>query len=242
MSTGIASIKPADISEELLNLQTDPITASDVQAEMSQMSMLFPEPRRQTIFDLASDLSAGLAAQAASGQAPSIGYGLAAGFNAFSEGAELKRLEAEKIRQQAALMAYQQVEAKRAQQLELSKEYLEQQFDLALEQGGFMEGTSSLASALNYVVRAEKNPALKDTPEYALAVAVAKQPKVTLQQTETGTIPVEQPGIDVEGILSSYRKNQANTITDDNGVTWTPTGKTFQGKPVYSDGTNEAVF
>ena len=52
---------------------------------MSQMSMLFPAPRRQTIFDLASDLSAGLAAQAASGQAPSIGYGLAAGFNALSD-------------------------------------------------------------------------------------------------------------------------------------------------------------
>ena len=164
MSTGIASLNPADISQQYVNLQTDPITASDVQAEMSQMSMLFPAPRQQTIFDL------------------------------------------------------------------------------ALEQGGFMEGTSSLASALNYIVRAEKNPALKDTPEYALAIAVAKQPKVTLQQTETGTIPVEQPGIDVEGILSGYRKNQANTITDDNGVTWTPTGKTFQGKPVYSDGTNEAVF
>jgi len=242
MSTGIASIKPADISEELLNLQTDPITASDVQAEMSQMSMLFPEPRRQTIFDLASDLSAGLAAQAASGQAPSIGYGLAAGFNAFSEGAELKRLEAEKIRQQAALMAYQQVEAKRAQQLELSKEYLEQQFDLALEQGGFMEGTSELASAVNYVVRAEKNPSLKGSPEYALAVAIAKKPRVTLQQTEQGTVAVEQPGIDVEGILQTYRATQLNTITDDNGVTWTPTGKTYQGKPVYSDGTNEAVF
>ena len=69
-------------------------------------------------------------------------------------GAELKRLEAEN--KTGGTMAYQQVEAKRAQQLELSKEYLEQQFDLALEQGGFMEGTSSLASALNYVVRAEK--------------------------------------------------------------------------------------
>ena len=62
MSTGIASLNPADLSEQYLNLQTDPITASDVQTEMSQMSMLFPEPRRQTIFDLASDLSAGLAA------------------------------------------------------------------------------------------------------------------------------------------------------------------------------------
>ena len=139
-------------------------------------------------------------------------------------------------------MAYQQVEAKRAQQLELSKEYLEQQFDLALEQGGFMEGTSELASAVNYVVRAEKNPTLKGSPEYALAVAIAKKPRVTLQQTEQGTVAVEQPGIDVEGILQTYRATQLNTITDDNGVTWTPTGKTYQGKPVYSDGTNEAVF
>ena len=55
MSTGIASLNPADISQQYVNLQTDPITASDVQAEMSQMSMLFPAPRRQTIFDLASD-------------------------------------------------------------------------------------------------------------------------------------------------------------------------------------------
>ena len=42
-------------------------------------------PRRASIYDLASNLSKGLTAQAQSGQPPSIGGGLAAGFNSFSD-------------------------------------------------------------------------------------------------------------------------------------------------------------
>ena len=50
------------------------------------LEMLAPmpqAPRRASIYDLASNLSKGLTAQAQSGQPPSIGGGLAAGFNSF---------------------------------------------------------------------------------------------------------------------------------------------------------------
>ena len=52
------------------------------------LEMLAPmtqAPRRASIYDLASNLSKGLTAQAQSGQPPSIGGGLAAGFNSFSD-------------------------------------------------------------------------------------------------------------------------------------------------------------
>jgi hypothetical protein len=57
-------------------------------------SMLKPfvgERRRASIYDLATELSRGLAAQAASGQAPSIGTGLAYGFNSFSDAEKARR-------------------------------------------------------------------------------------------------------------------------------------------------------
>jgi len=69
--------------------KTAPATVSDYQAEAERLSFLVPETPRATIYDLASDLSAGLAAQAASGQPASIGYGLAAGFNKISDGRSL---------------------------------------------------------------------------------------------------------------------------------------------------------
>jgi|TARA_R100001460_G_scaffold10022_1_gene23774 hypothetical protein len=233
-------------SEEILDLyrglQQQPVSKSDVDEELFKISTLFPNPRRQNIFDLASALSAGLAAQAASGQPPSIAYGLTAGFNSFNEGNQIKRIEADKIKQQAKMMAYQQAEAKKERELEFSKDILEKQFELSLKSGGFMEGTGDLASALNFIARAEKNPALRNTLEYKLALAVAERSRASIQQTEQGAVPVTQPGLDVQKVLKKFRGEPTNTITDDDGVVWTPTDKVYDDKTVYTDGTNEAVF
>ena len=62
---------------------------------------------------MASDLSRGLVEQAASGRPSSIGYGLAAGFNLYSEAAQKRQEKAEEMRTKLMQMAYQDVEQKR---------------------------------------------------------------------------------------------------------------------------------
>ena len=55
---------------------------------------------------------------------------------------EVHEREKDKIRQELSLLAYKQVEARRAEQAETSKEILEMQFEAALEgQGGMFKGT-----------------------------------------------------------------------------------------------------
>lgn len=73
------------------------------------------ERRRPSIYDLATQLSRGLAAQAASGQPPSVGMGLAYGFNNFSEAEEARKSKDEEalktIQLKAAGMAIEDVKS-----------------------------------------------------------------------------------------------------------------------------------
>ena len=61
------------------------------------------------------------------------------------------------------------------------------------------KGTGMQAQMFNLVSEAETNPALKNTPEYKLAVAQLSKPQII--QTETGTKQI--PGLDIQGILSA---------------------------------------
>tara|TARA_A100001515_G_scaffold136461_1_gene128240 strand:+ start:1693 stop:2484 length:792 start_codon:yes stop_codon:yes gene_type:complete len=244
---GTAEISADDIIALYSGLQKSPITQDDIAAQMQELSFLFPQYQKPSIFELASSLSAGLSAQAASGRPASIGLGLAQGFNAFADKVNKRKADADKMRQELAMLAYQQLQAQKQAELETSKEILEMQFDQAIEQGGLFQGTSTLASALNFILRAEENPNLKNTPEYELAVAVAEQPKVTLQQTEQGTVQVQQPGIDIKGILQKRGSNVGTipSTVEENGVIYTYTGKTDPktGLPVYVDAEgNQGVF
>ena len=127
-----SSLSQQDIMDMYAAAATSqPITAQDVQAEMQNLQGLFPQTRKANFFDLASEVGAGLVAGAA---APGgFGVGLTAGLQSFNEVAQKRRAEADKIRQEVSMLAYQQVEAKRQQQLATSKEILEKQITKSQE-------------------------------------------------------------------------------------------------------------
>ena len=155
--------------ETMSGLTPPPATMADYQAEANRLSFLAPAPQRQTIYDLASDLSAGLAAQATSGQPPSIGYGLTAGFNTFSEGAAMRRRERDKYKQQIMMMAYEGVEKRRAEQKALQEQAATYDFEIAVEEAknsgtGIFGGLNSAEGrALDFLARLRANPNLAIT-------------------------------------------------------------------------------
>ena len=227
------SLTPEDIIA-LYGAQTSaPITAADIQAQAAEMSGLFPQQRKQNIFDLASEVGAGLVAGASDPRG--FGAGLTAGFTAFNERAQKIQNEKNKMQQQLAMLAYQQVEAKRKEQAEMSRDILEMQFDAALEGQGVDFGSSTLGKALAFIVQAQKNPDLKNTPEYAVAVAVAGQDKNQIIQTETGAISVTVPGIKVDEIFAKKNITPPASTVIDGGVTYTFTGRYEGEKPIYKD-------
>ena len=146
-----------------------PATMADYQSEADRLSFLAPAPQRQSIYDLASDLSAGLATQAASGQPASIGYGLTAGFNKFSEGAALRRKERDKYKQQIMMMAYESYEKTRAEQKAIAQQAGTYDFELALERAkngdqGIFGGLNSVdGRALVFLAPLKANPNLAVT-------------------------------------------------------------------------------
>lgn len=108
----------SDLEKEIAFLEAnkDRFTPDFKKSYQTYVDMLEPlgqQQRGPSIFDLATNLSKGLTAQAATGQAPSIGMGFAMGFNSFSEyesarqQAQIDRLE--KIKMQAASMAIDDV-------------------------------------------------------------------------------------------------------------------------------------
>ena len=238
---GATSITPEDILAIYGQLESQPVTPQDIQAQADMMSGLFPQPRKSNIYDLASAVGAGMVAGAS--DPGGFGVGLTAGLQSFNQRAEKIKAEKDKMRQELAMLAYQQVEAKRKEQLEMSKEIMEMQFKAALEGAGgmFSDGTTE-GAALNYILAAEARPELKDTPEYKIAIAVAGKAKVVPQQTETGTIMIEQPGLDIEAILGEPAVAPQATIKI-GGATWTFTGRRdANGTPIYTDGTQEKTI
>ena len=232
-TTTPSSVDPQTILDLYGAVQAAPVTAADVQAQAAQMAGLFPQPRKANFFDLASEVGAGLVAGAA---APGgFGVGLTAGLQSFNEMAQKRKAERDKIRQELSMLAYQQVEARRQEQLATSKELLEMQFKAALEGQGADFGSSTLGKALSFIVQAEKNPALKASPEYAVAVAIAKQEKTSVIQTETGAQTITIPGIDVDSIFASKGVVAPPQTIEQGGKTYTYTGrKDAKGGPIYT--------
>ena len=85
--------------------------------------------------------------------------------------------------------------------------------DLGAEEtsAGLFEGTGMSAQAFNLVARGEKDPTIKDTPEYKLAVQYVTKPKFI--QTEQGTMEI--PGMDLAQITQS--RAPANIAEDSAG-------------------------
>ena len=176
-----------------------PATAQDYMDEAQRLSFLMPQTKRPTLYDMASDLSRGLAEQAASGKPPSIGYGLTAGFNRFSEGVELRRQKREQQKQQLMQAAYNSVEKKRAESKALAEKAGTYDFEIELErakngeQGLFAGLNSTEGRALNFLARYRANPSLKITnpAEYDAAVAfLGSKFKTIVVDGNTISVPV----------------------------------------------------
>ncbi len=236
-----SSLTPEDIIALYGAVQSPPVTLEEIQTQAAQMSGLFPEPRKQNIYDLASDVGAGLVGAASDPRG--LGAGLTAGFQAFNERSKLIDAEKNKIKQQMNMFAYQQVEAKRKEQAATSNEILKMKFKAALEgKGGMFSDGTTQGAALNYILSAEANPKLKDTPEYKIAVAIVENTKTTFKTTSEGVIPVEIPGLNITEILGPQDAAPPSTI-DIGGTTWTFTGnRDAVGNPIYTDGKKEQVI
>jgi hypothetical protein len=213
-----------------------PINYGDIRSEAAQLSQLFGGNRRRpTIYDVASDLSRGLAQQAASGRPPSVGYGLAAGFNLFSEATEKKRAAAQALNQKLMELAYAKTEKERERQLEFQKLAAQAGFEYQLQQlketGGRIKGTGKDVWAWNIILEAQDNPQYKkdNASDYAAAVAIVGESKQI--QTEEGVIEV--PGFNVDVIFPPKGATLPGVVVQ-GGVTYTPVpGKTVGGKQVY---------
>ena len=86
-----------------------------------------------SLFDLASSVARGLAQNAQSGRPTPLGYGLGVGFDLFNQETKRKQDEADKLKQQLLLMARQEVEKERADDIRITEAGLEATFKLQLE-------------------------------------------------------------------------------------------------------------
>jgi hypothetical protein len=229
--------------DSLRKIDRSPSSFEDVQARAQELAKYIPAQRRMSIYDLASSLSRGLMQ---SDRTTAIGYGLAAGFDLFNQEAQRRRNEADKMKQELLLMARKEVDEERANDVRLQEAGLEADFKLKLERikqgdamGGIFQGKGDLASALNFILRAQTDPTLKDTPEYRAAVAVASKPRQQVVQTEEGAKVVMVPGIDVSAITGD---SQAQKPEQDIPDGFTFTGKFVDGKPVYRNADGQEGF
>jgi len=228
-----------------------PTNMEDVLKQANVLSGLVPQQRKSSIYDLASDLSAGLAAQAASGQPASIGYGLTAGFKMFNDSMSLKKQKADEIKQNIMMQAYNQVEKVRAQQVEFRKLAAEAGYDYMLEMqkqngGLFPDGNMDGVSA-NYLIEAHArlrqgddsmiyNEDGSQKEMYLYSKAHAERIKKQYQQTDKGVSVIEEEKMNIPFLQETLPPK--NSFVQE-GVTYTFTGKYNNNNPVYTDGTTE---
>jgi len=243
-ATGGPTTSTPTMQQQYLNMlqnsgQVAPTSVADIQAEAAKLSQIFGgNQRRPTLYDMATSLSQGLAAQAASGRPPSVGYGLASGFNLFSEETAKKREDADALSQKLMMMAYEKTEKERERQKEFQKIAAQAGFDYQLQQlketGGRIDGTGKDVWAWNIILEAQDNPQYKidNAADYAAAVAIVSKSKQI--QTEEGVIEI--PGFNVDEIFKPTTPTPTPGVQVVNGVTYTPVpGKTVGGKQVYVD-------
>ena len=224
-------------------------TMADYQSEADRLSFLAPAPQRQSIYDLASDLSAGLAAQAASGQPASIGYGLTAGFNTFSKNSQALRKQTAAVKQQIMLKAYEAVENRRSEQKAIQAKAADYDFKAQLEaiktNGGFFEGNSLPAKSWNYIlskvdpstndykmVPDGKGGMVKYNPDddvfYRTSKKILEQPKTQIiNEPGKGNVSIQTPGFNVDATLNLNKSTQPpppregdTIVNEEDGSKW----------------------
>tara|TARA_B110000211_G_scaffold52860_2_gene58319 strand:+ start:4362 stop:5171 length:810 start_codon:yes stop_codon:yes gene_type:complete len=193
--------------EQLTALQKDqaPPTYADISERARELSMLMPQQRKANIYDLATSLSQGLTQQAASGRPSSVGYGLAAGFNLFSEAAQKRRAVADEMQSKLMQMAYSDLEKRKAEGIDLQEKMLDSNFKYDLEvlkqNNGYFQGKSLPAQYLNILVEGESNPAVRETVLYKTARAMLARPTSKFVQGEQGMVEITVPGAPVDELF-----------------------------------------
>ena len=187
-----------DYEETLRQIrERDRTSADDVNTRVRELQKIFQstQPRRKNIYDLATALSKGIAANAENRASP-LGYGLAAGFNLFSDAAAETREEKRKLEQELGMLAYKQLEQERKDEAAVDQLIAEQKLNLLLEQmklgGAYFPGKDVKSQILNTLLKGEANPAFKETPEYKIALAEYEKITRNIVQSESGAQIIEQ--------------------------------------------------
>jgi len=191
-----------DIMNKGTNTPNVDINSARQRAE--ELSGLFPSTRKASIYDLASDISAGLAAQATSGQPASIGYGFAQGFKMFNDGEKARRNKAEQMKQSLVLKAYTELQDKRQSTIEYKKMAATKALEARLDaEGGneYFGGTGLENQARNYITKAQIRASKGDDsliydengdflPQYEQSKDIISAPKTSYQKSGSEVIPI----------------------------------------------------
>jgi flagellar hook-basal body complex protein FliE len=225
---------------------SSPLSLSDINKQYQDLSALFPGPQKSSIYDLASSISQGLSAQAASGRPPSVGYGLATGFQLFNEAESKKKAAAEELRKTLMLKAYEKTEALRAEQAAFRKAAAEGGLKYALEalkkEEGYFTSNSLLSNAAKYITDAQEKARAGDTsmiydtagnlkPVYIAMMAIAEKETVSQQTVDGEPFTITEKGLNIP------RFEPPATTIESGGKTYTYTGTKDPGtgKLIYLD-------
>jgi hypothetical protein len=232
----------------LRGVDRSPVSYKEVKKRADELYKYFPQPRQPSIYDLASSLARGIAQNAQSARPTALGYGLGLGFDLFNQQFQKRREEADKMRREMMLLARQEVEKEKSDDIRLQEAGLEAAFKLQLEKlklsgSGVFQGKGDLASALNYILRAQADPSLKFDennnlrPEYAFAKALVERPTPRVVQTDQGSVVVQLPGLNVDQILGeSTPSSQASSPAMGAPQGFTDTGRTTSdGRRIFQD-------
>ena len=223
-----------------------PVSLEEINAQYQNLSGLFPTPQKTSIYDLASSISQGLSQQAASGRPPSVGYGLAAGFQLFNEAESKKKLKAEELKQALMLKAYEKTEKLREEQAGFRKAAAEGGLKYALEllkeDDGYFTSNSLLSNAAKYITRAQEMARAGDTSmiydyEGNFKSTYIAMRAIAEKETVSQTIVDGEPFTITEKGLNIPRYEPPATRIQSGGQTYTYTGSqdTETGKLIYLD-------
>ena len=190
---------------DIMNIEkgTPNVDINDARRRAEELAGLFPSTRRASIYDLASDISAGLTAQAQSGQAPSIGYGFAQGFKLFNDAERARRDRAEEMKKSLVLKAYSELQGERQKSIEYKQLAATKALEAEIENKTteYFGGSGLENQARNYITRAQIAAAQGDysliydangnfLPQYEQSKDIISSPKTSYQKSGSTVVPV----------------------------------------------------
>jgi hypothetical protein len=203
-----------------LQSQQSNVSYDDISSRANELSALMPQSKGRGLYGMATDLSKGFLASANS-RTP-FGTGLAMGFNLYSDAADLRKEKEQELRSKLMQMAYQDVQARRAETRAFTEKMLDANFKYELEMlkqtGGYFDSKTLEAQAYNDLLRGEVDPEFKKSAKYRLSWRISNEPKSVPTRTEDGVVNVVTPAPYLGDIFSQPGDNTP------------PPGSVFTGK------------